>query len=83
MTLDAGKVVGYAKEAIPALHSYKANDLNDMLTALKLQAQLKRAVGLLERVISQTERRVFRGEKGPVTLRSSWQRHRVGVDGSS
>ena len=67
MTLYAGKVVGYAKEAIPALQSYKANDLDDMLTALNLQAQLKRAVGLLEKVISQTERRVFHGEKVPVS----------------
>ena len=67
MTLYAGKVVGYAKEAIPALQGYKANDLDDMLTALNLQAQLKRAVGLLEKVISQTERRVFRGEKVPVS----------------
>jgi transposase, IS5 family len=67
MTLYAGKVVGYAKEAIPALQSYKANDIDDMLTALNLQAQLKRAVELLERVISQTERRVFRGEKVPVS----------------
>ena len=67
MTLYAGKVVGYAKEAIPALQGYKANDLDDMLTALNLQAQLKRAVGLLEKVISQTERRVFGGEKVPVS----------------
>jgi IS5 family transposase len=67
MTLYAGKVVGYAREAISALQGYKANDLDDMLTALNLQAQLKRAVGLLERVISQTERRVFRGEKVPVS----------------
>ena len=67
MTRYAGKVVGYAKEAIPALQAYKANDLDDMLTALNLQAQLKRAIGLLERVISQTERRVFRGEKVPVS----------------
>ena len=67
MTLYAGKVVGYAKEAIPALQDYKANDLEDMLTASNLRAQLKRAVDLLERVISQTERRVFRGEKVPVS----------------
>ena len=67
MTLYAGKVVGYAKEGIPALQTYKANDLTDMLTAAKLQAQLKRAVDLLERVISQTERRMFRGEQVPVS----------------
>jgi len=38
-----------------------------MLTALELRANLKRAVELLEKVISQTERRVFRGEKVPVS----------------
>jgi len=33
---------------------------------MNLATQLKRAVGLLEKVISQTERRVFRNEKVPV-----------------
>ena len=36
------------------------------MTAMRLRAQLKRAVELLEKVVSQTERRVFRGEKVPV-----------------
>jgi IS5 family transposase len=66
MTHYAGKVVGYANKAIPALQTYQANGLGDMLTAMNLAAQLKRAVGLLEKVISQTERRVFRNEKVPV-----------------
>lgn len=66
MTHYAGKVVGYAKEAIPALQAYRATGLGDMMTAMNLAAQLKRAVGLLEKVISQTERRVFRNEKVPV-----------------
>ena len=66
MTHYAGKVVGYAKEAIPALQAYQANGLGDLLAAMNLAAQLKRAVGLLEKVISQTERRVFRKEKVPV-----------------
>jgi transposase, IS5 family len=63
LTHYAGKVVGYAQEAIPVLEAYRANDLGDMLIAMNLAAQLKRAVGLLEKVISQTERRVFRNEK--------------------
>ena len=63
----AGKVVGYAKEAIPALERYLAVDLGGMMTAMRLRAQLKRAVELLEKVISQTERRVFRGEKVPAS----------------
>lgn len=61
----AGKVVGYAKKAIPALQAYQANGVGDLLAAMNLAAQLKRAVALLEKVISQTERRVFRKEKVP------------------
>jgi IS5 family transposase len=67
MTLYAGKVVSYAKEAIPALQAYQAAGLGDLLAAMNLATQLKRAVGLLEKVISQTERRVFRNEKVPVS----------------
>lgn len=37
------------------------------MTAMRLRAQLKRAVELLEKVISQTDRRVFRGEKVPAS----------------
>lgn len=66
MTHYASKVVGYANKAIPVLQAYQANGLGDMLAAMNLAAQLKRAVGLLEKVISQTERRVFRNEKVPV-----------------
>ncbi len=66
MTHYAGKVVGYAKTAIPALQAYQAAGLGDLLAAMNLAAQLKRAVGLLEKVISQTERRVFNNEKVPV-----------------
>jgi len=67
MTHYAGKVVSYAKEAIPALQAYQAAGLGDLLAAMNLATQLKRAVGLLEKVISQTERRVFRNEKVPVS----------------
>lgn len=66
MTHYSGKVVGYAKEAILALEAYRVIELGDMLIAINLVTQLKRAVGLLEKVISQTERRVFRNEKVPV-----------------
>lgn len=67
MTHYAGKVVGYAKAAIPALQAYQANGIGDLLAAMNLAAQLKRAVGLLKKVISQTERRVFGNEKVPVS----------------
>ena len=65
MTHYAGKIVGYARKAIPVLEAYRATGLGDMLVAKNLATQLKRAVGLLEKVISQTERRVFRNEKVP------------------
>jgi IS5 family transposase len=67
MTHYAGKVVSYAKEAIPVLQAYQAAGLGDLLAAMNLATQLKRAVGLLEKVISQTERRVFRDEKVPAS----------------
>ena len=67
MTHYAGKVVGYAKAAIPALQAYQAAGLGDLLAAMNLAAQMKRAVGLLEKVISQTERRVFRNEQVPAS----------------
>jgi IS5 family transposase len=67
LTHYAGKVVVYATEAIPALECYKASDMSDMLTAMNLASQLKRAIGLLNKVISQTERRVFKGEKVPAS----------------
>jgi len=66
MTHYAGKAVSYAKEAIPALQAYQAAGLGDLLAAMNLATQLKRAVGLLEKVINQTERRVFHNEKVPV-----------------
>lgn len=67
LTHYAAKVVGYAKEAISALEAYKPVNLGGMMTALRLLASLKRAAGLLEKVINQTERRVFHGEKVPVS----------------
>ena len=44
MTLYAGKVVRYAKEAIPALQGYDASNHDDMLAAINLKAQVKSAV---------------------------------------
>ena len=75
MVYYAGKVVGYAKDAIPALEKYQAVDLEGMMTAMRLRAQLKRAVELREKVISQTKRRVFRGEKVPEKVVSYFEEH--------
>jgi transposase, IS5 family len=63
----AGKAVGYALAAIPVLDRYKGNDVRDMFTAMHLARQLERAVGLMKKIISQTERRVFKGEKVPAS----------------
>ncbi|MBN2232600.1 MAG: ISNCY family transposase, partial [Deltaproteobacteria bacterium] len=56
-------VVDYAISAIPVLDSYQNDNLIDVLTAGHLAKQLERAVGLMRKVINQTERRVFNGEK--------------------
>ncbi|MCK5916487.1 MAG: ISNCY family transposase, partial [Deltaproteobacteria bacterium] len=61
------KVVDYAVSAIPVLDSYQNDSLIDTLTAGHLAKQLERAVGLMGKVIDQTERRVFNGEKVPAS----------------
>ena len=61
----AGRVRGYALGAIPGLSGFISNDAQMCLEAYALAEKLERAVAMLERVISQTERRVFHGEKVP------------------
>ncbi len=61
------KVVDYAVSAIPVLDSYQNDSLVDTLTAGHLAKQLERVVGLMRKVINQTERRVFNGEKVPAS----------------
>ena len=61
------KAVDYAVSAIPVLASYQNDSLIDTLTAGHLAKQLERAVGLMRKVINQTERRVFCGEKVPAS----------------
>ena len=61
----AGRVVGYALAAITELRSLQGADIRDSLAALGLAHNLERAVGILKKVIGQTERRVFKGEKVP------------------
>lgn len=63
----AGKVIGYTLEAIPMLKAFKGSDLNDLFKAAALAERLERALGILRRVIDQTERRVFKGEKVPAS----------------
>jgi transposase, IS5 family len=61
----AGLVKEYAKAAIPELAVYEGRTLGDTFTGRELARKLERAVGLLAKVIDQTDRRVFKGEKVP------------------
>jgi IS5 family transposase len=61
----AGRVRGYALGAIPVLSGFIGADAQMGLEAYALVEKLERAVLMLEKVISQTERRVFHGEKVP------------------
>lgn len=63
----AGLVLGYATDAIPLLTSYKGHTIEDTFSGQELARRLTRAVGLLGKVIDQTERRVFKGEKVPAS----------------
>jgi IS5 family transposase len=63
----AGKVREYAVAAIPELATHQAQDLADLFAGKVLAEKLARAVGILDKVISQTDRRVFKGEKVPAS----------------
>ncbi len=63
----AGRVVFYAESAIPVLRSFKGVDPRDSFAAQALANNLERAIGILRKVIDQTERRVVRGEKVPAS----------------
>lgn len=61
----AGRTRGYALGAIPVLQGYVSGDRDECLKAQGLAKKLEEAVGILTRVIRQTERRVLRGEGVP------------------
>jgi len=61
----ASRVRGYALMAIPVLGGYVSEDKAECLRAQALAQKLEEAVGILSRVIGQTERRVLRGEAVP------------------
>ncbi len=63
----AKKTVGYAIPAVPVLEDYDNEDLLDHCKAVNLARNLKRAIGLMDKIINQTERRVFKGEKVPAS----------------
>jgi IS5 family transposase len=61
----AGRVRGYALEAIPLLYGFVSTDEAECLRAYALAEKLERAVSLLDRVMDQSKRRVLEGEKVP------------------
>ena len=61
----ASRVRGYALAAIPVLYAYVCEDQAECLRAYALAQKLEQAVGILSRVIGQTERRVLQGESVP------------------
>jgi len=63
----AGKVREYAVAAIPELQAHQAQELADLFAGKVLAEKLARAVGILDKVIDQTDRRVFKGEKVPAS----------------
>jgi IS5 family transposase len=61
----ASRVRGYALMAIPVLYDYMHEDPAECLRAQALAKKLEEVVGILTRVIGQTERRVLQGETVP------------------
>lgn len=59
----AGKVRGYAVDAIPELLAHQGQALSELFAGKILAEKLQRAIGILDKVISQTHRRVIKGEK--------------------
>jgi IS5 family transposase len=62
-----GLVRGYSVEAILELRDFDGDKASDQLRAQALTVRIERALGLLDRVIRQTERRVLHGEKVPAS----------------
>lgn len=62
----AGTVRGYALAAISVLETYPAEGEQIIFTA-NLTEELKRAIGLFDRIMDQTRRRVLQGEKVPAS----------------
>ena len=63
LLLYAGKVREYALAAIPELSTHQALERTELFAGKILAEKLVRAVGILGKVIDQTERRVFKGEQ--------------------
>ena len=67
LLLYAGKVREYAIAAIPELRAHQPLEATDLFAGKVLAEKLERAVRILDKVISQTDRRVFKGESVPAS----------------
>jgi len=67
LLIYAGKAREYALTAIPKLFSHQARERTDFYAGKVLAEKLARAVGILGKVIDQTDRRIFKGEQVPAS----------------
>ena len=67
LLMYAGKVRDYAVIAIPELLVHQNEEMSELFAGKVLAEKLERAVGLLKKVIDQTDRRVFKGEQVPAS----------------
>jgi len=63
----AGKVRDYAVAAIPELYVHQSQDVSKLFAGKVLAEKLERAVNILDKVIDQTDRRVFKKENVPAS----------------
>ena len=63
----AGRVRGYVAEAIGVLQDFESDDILETCVARTIAEKLQRAVGLMDRIMDQTRRRVIEGEKVPAS----------------
>ena len=63
LLMYAGMVREYALAAIPELSAHQAREMADFFAGRVLAEKLARAIGILDKVIDQTGRRVFKGEQ--------------------
>jgi len=67
LLMYAGKVRDYAVIAIPELLVHQSQEMSELFAGKVLAEKLERVVGLLKKVIDQTDRRVFKGEQVPAS----------------
>lgn len=63
----AGRVRGYVADAIGVLQNFESGDIIQTLVARAIAEKLQRAVGFMDRIMDQTQRRVIEGEKVPAS----------------